>query len=148
MFTITPRKCKLLTLVEFGNYIKWDSISDVPLFLFYILGDHLITIDTNELLWSKNISVIPGWKFRQNCSKSTTDFEIDDIREVDDLYNKAERETDANLLEDEFKKTEIHGNLNESFEGIGIFPMKFHGIPQHAKVSVAKKKVQEVVSSR
>ena len=102
MFTITPRKCKLLTLVEFGNYIKWDSISDVPLFLFYILGDHLITIDTNELLWSKNISVIPGWKFCQNCSKRTTDFETDDIREVDDLYNTTERETDANLLEDEF----------------------------------------------
>ena len=60
MFTITPGKCKLLTLVEFGNYIKWDSISNAHLFLFYILGDHLITIDTVEPLWLKNISVIPG----------------------------------------------------------------------------------------
>ena len=53
VFTITSGKCKLLTLVEFGNYIKWDSIYNVVFFLFYILGDHLIAIETAELLQSK-----------------------------------------------------------------------------------------------
>ena len=52
-----------MSLLEFGNFIKWDSISNVVFFLFYILGDHRITIDTAELLWSKNISVILGRKF-------------------------------------------------------------------------------------
>ena len=146
MFTITPGRCKLITLVEFGNCIKWDSISNVIFFLFYILGDRLITIDTDELLWSKNSSIISGWKFCRNCLKRATDFETDNIREVDNLYNTTEGKTDAYLLEDEFKKTEAHGNLNESFEVIVISPMKFHGIPQHAKVSVAKKKIQGVVS--
>ena len=78
--------------------------------------------------------------------KRTTDFETD-IREVDGLYSMAEGETDTNLLEDELKKPETHGNLNVSFETIGISPMKFHGIPQYAKVLVAKKKIQRVVSS-
>ena len=58
VFTITSGKCKLLTLVEFGNYIKWDSIYTVVFFLFYILGDHLITIDTAELLRSKKTLVL------------------------------------------------------------------------------------------
>ena len=59
----------------------------------------------------------------------------------------AEGETDTNLLEDELKKPETHGNRNVSFETIGISPMKFHGIPQYAKVLVAKKKIQRVVNS-
>ena len=97
-------KVQTMSLLEFGNFIKWDSISNVVFFLFYILGDHLITIDTAELLWSKNISVILGWKFCWMCSKRTTDFETDYIHEVDDLYNTTDCETDENLLEDELKK--------------------------------------------
>lgn len=91
-------------MVEFGNYIKRDRISNILFFLFYILVDHPIAIDTAELLQLKNISVIPGWKFHRNCLKRKTDFETDDIRDVNDLYNTTEGEKYANLLEYNFKK--------------------------------------------
>ena len=59
--------------------------------------------------------------------KRRTDFETDDIHEVGDLHNTTEGE--CKFTWGWNKKTETHGNLNESFEAIGISPMKFHGIP-------------------
>ena len=93
-----------------------------------------------ETICERNINAVLSRKLCRNCPKRIHEWKTDS-RQIDQ-----HDEIDAEMisLEEDADKSITQKNIDESFESIGISPLKFNGIPSHLKIPVAKKKIKRV----
>ena len=97
-----------------------------------------------ETICERNINVVPGWKLCRNCLNRIQEWKTDS--EQIDQHDEIVAEMIS--LEEYADKSITRNNLDESFESVGISPLKFLGIPSHSEILVRKNKIKECMIPR
>ena len=84
----------------------------------------------------------PGFKMCPSCQKEV-------VQEIDD-WSAQDHNDEGNSLEQTFFDKEIEVAqekelINSSFDILDLSPEKFYGIPQHAKISLGKRKLMQAI---
>ncbi|XP_065651278.1 uncharacterized protein LOC136079467 [Hydra vulgaris] len=89
---------------------------------------------------SIGIETTPGFKMCPSCRKEV-------VKKIDDWSTLQDHNGDIIFWNKHFLiKTEIAQEkilINTSFDKLDVSPVKFHGVPQHAKTSLGKRKLMQ-----
>ncbi|KAG1648956.1 Cytochrome P450 9e2 [Nymphon striatum] len=104
------------------------------------VSQHLISGEQARNLDSKNIHVIPGWRFCRSCFKKIDDI----IKHIEENHTK-DPSFDPEVAGSS-KSGFLQSALDESLDALNESPVRLHGIPPHQRASKAKSKLKKVVS--
>ena len=93
-------------------------------------------------LEDKSLKVLPGWKLCQTCYKLTQQDDNDDSFESEAEVMEMEINEDKDKDSDFEKEVTKKQKLDNSFDEMGISPIKLHGVAQHQRVASAKTKLK------
>ncbi|XP_065643371.1 uncharacterized protein LOC136075062 [Hydra vulgaris] len=100
-----------------------------------------IDIQLAKDMCSIGIETTPGFKMCPSCRKEV-------VKKIDDWSTLQDHNGKDDFLEQTFfdKDIEIAQEkelINTSFDKLDVSPVKFHGVPQHAKISLGKRKLMQ-----
>ena len=99
------------------------------------IGEHVVTLELAKELKGKSYSVVPGWKLCRKCYTKTAQLGHSEQMEGDDEA--------IGDLENSYSKEEAKRDLEQSFEAVGVSPLKIHSLPKRAKLTATKNKLEK-----
>ena len=112
-----------------------------------VKGGRKISLDLANRLSKLGYECVPGWQLCRKCYQRAVDHESETAEVPDDAEGGSPdhgMDIEVTEIEEEVSMCHSRDLLNESFESIGISPIKTHSMPKHRRISYANEKLSKL----